>query len=746
MKVTIKMKHLVLGIGLFAILTLVFFVYITPKLDSWQIGRQLAAGEVEEGKQKIVDRIEGDARNKLELIEEYMIASHSEGFDVYVSAAFMSSSGDASRHFFTRDEMEPYLLMYLEESRPTLEGHYMRAARTLINHYRGKRDLEQIITVIDLATQKFDQHDWDYHELKLEEIEAAIDFREFEKAEQLISKYEGEMVDIFSDTDLQLAHLKGEQLFRKGDREEAIAYLEKVIEEHQDWHDDLLEEMESHHAGEGEYVEPGLTGSPYFNDLVDLLDQLLTSSPDDDYSQSTVTGKVKKSNGEPLSNVRVVLRDARKTAVSTMIDERYDTVTDMDGSFTFEGVSPGDYHLMLGLLFEQVDGWAWPVEPMDTIIVENGEKKEVHAELTPLIETYHPRDYDVIKDEEITFSWEDYPGAESYTLFLTRELSEGGSASNVVKGNIEDSEVTIQVDDIYSLGGALFSEEEWKNNLYPANLLGFANPEGSYSWYVQAYDGDGKIIGQSNGYRLREETMGSLPFFYLKERELTEADRLLIDGEIEKAYDKYKEAAFGGDEDIHSLRMLTRLKHIEGEWGQEAVDNFFALAEADPNPENYRTILRYYYGLGNWIEVMNWYDKIRELEPIRVGDSNYEKGMYSVALIKKGQYDEALTLLYEVMENDSYNNFVGYMLALELYNGKGIDEVKELAKTYPEPHYYDNTDWRPYLERLENSDVDLETIKEALGYYFTGEEERLGKIVEGKSSLSEFISRLEEIR
>ncbi|PIB48583.1 hypothetical protein AOA59_00035, partial [Pseudomonas sp. 2822-15] len=78
---------------------------------------------------------------------------------------------------------------------------------------------------------------------------------------------QGEMVDRFPDNVLQLAHLKAQLLFREGDTEEAVALLEEEIEVHQAWHDDLLEDIESN-AGEGEYIEPGLTGSPYFNDLV----------------------------------------------------------------------------------------------------------------------------------------------------------------------------------------------------------------------------------------------------------------------------------------------------------------------------------------------------------------------------------------------------------------------------------------------------------------------------------------------
>lgn len=55
------------------------------------------------------------------------------------------------------------------------------------------------------------------------------------------------------------------------------------------------------------------------------------------------------------------------------------------------------------------------------------------------------------------------------------------------------------------------------------------NPEVRFSWNIEALDADGRLITRSNGYRLNEDTVGNMPFFYLKERELTTADQLLLD-------------------------------------------------------------------------------------------------------------------------------------------------------------------------------------------------------------------------
>lgn len=46
------------------------------------------------------------------------------------------------------------------------------------------------------------------------------------------------------------------------------------------------------------------------------------------------------------------------------------------------------------------------------------------------------------------------------------------------------------------------------------------NPEVRFSWNIEALDADGRLITRSNGYRLNEDTVGNMPFFYLKEESL----------------------------------------------------------------------------------------------------------------------------------------------------------------------------------------------------------------------------------
>lgn len=53
------------------------------------------------------------------------------------------------------------------------------------------------------------------------------------------------------------------------------------------------------------------------------------------------------------------------------------------------------------------------------------------------------------------------------------------------------------------------------------------------------------------------------PIFYLKERELTKADQLLLDRKILEALELYKKELKESPNDSHSQRMVTRLSEFE---------------------------------------------------------------------------------------------------------------------------------------------------------------------------------------
>ncbi|MCL6458330.1 MAG: carboxypeptidase-like regulatory domain-containing protein, partial [Gorillibacterium sp.] len=77
---------------------------------------------------------------------------------------------------------------------------------------------------------------------------------------------------------------------------------------------------------------------------------------------SVYSGTIMRSDGVPLINVGVFLRTAQDSNHSVLDNEPYQVVTDANGRFMITGVLPGSYQLVLGLEYEQISGWAWPIK------------------------------------------------------------------------------------------------------------------------------------------------------------------------------------------------------------------------------------------------------------------------------------------------------------------------------------------------------------------------------------------------
>src|SRR5699024_1401783 len=70
-----------------------------------------------------------------------------------------------------------------------------------------------------------------------------------------------------------------------------------------------------------------------------------------------VSGKIVRSNGEPVKHAGVFLRKQYAVNSSIREDEPYQTMTDENGNYEFHGVIPGNYQVFLGFSYEQIDGW-----------------------------------------------------------------------------------------------------------------------------------------------------------------------------------------------------------------------------------------------------------------------------------------------------------------------------------------------------------------------------------------------------
>ncbi|WP_078592851.1 carboxypeptidase-like regulatory domain-containing protein [Evansella clarkii] len=739
MRVKMKVKHLVLSTVSVIVLLVLFISFLQPQLETWGISRQLASGETEQAKERIIENIESKSRNRLQLIEKYMISpAPGAHYDIYVSpSGIMGPGPEAAERYFTLEESAPYLLEYLEKG-PAGDTH-RKAADILSVYYYGEGDYENLSLSLQKAAARYDNNSEHYHELKLRNIEQAVNFQEFEAAEALIDQYEKEVPESYPDARLQTAMLKARSYMLQDKTEEALAVLDTAMEDYREHERQLLEEMREY---DPDYTDEFQEDSYYLTVAEDLKTSI--ESMDDNAGGASIEGRITRSDGQPLANAGVFLKDepnVMRTSPSPF-DEKYGTVTGPDGSYSFHGVAPGSYQVQVGLLLEQVDGWSWPADMYEWVDLEADEAEQYDIELTPLINISGPKDYETLENETITFDWEDYPDAASYTIFLGIEVDGGaGSLSVGFMEEIPESQITFEADDLYAKAvGFSFGDEEW-DSVQPESLLAFANVHGSYFWYVHAFDEDGEFIGQSNGYRLKEETMGALPFFQLQEREMTEADNLLMDGKAREALALYKENVAENEDDIHSLRMITRINGLDEKNAEETAEYQKRLYEVAPDEGNLFHIIEYYFSAGDWVETAKWFSRYQEEVP-EGKQSSYVKALYGITLTRLGELEEARSLFYEVMEEDRSNEYIGNLLALELYLGTEWEKVQEMAWENKE-RFYETLDWTPLVEDLES--VEEQSLMEALRLSFEGNEEELERfLADEDSALRNFISELKK--
>jgi hypothetical protein len=739
MRVKMKVKHLVLSTVSVIVLLVLFISFLQPQLETWGISRQLASGETEQAKERIIENIESKSRNRLQLIEKYMISpAPGAHYDIYVSpSGIMGPGPEAAERYYTLEESAPYLLEYLEKG-PAGDTH-RKAADILSVYYYGECDYENLSLSLQKAAARYDNNSEHYHELKLWNIEQAVNFQEFEAAEALIDQYEKEVPESYPDARLQTAMLKARSYMLQDKTEEALAVLDTAMEDYREHERQLLEEMREY---DPDYTDEFQEDSYYLTVAEDLKTSI--ESMDDNAGGASIEGRITRSDGQPLANAGVFLKDepnVMRTSPSPF-DEKYGTVTGPDGSYSFHGVAPGSYQVQVGLLLEQVDGWSWPADMYEWVDLEADEAEQYDIELTPLINISGPKDYETLENETITFDWEDYPDAASYTIFLGIEVDGGaGSLSVGFMEEIPESQITFEADDLYAKAvGFSFGDEEW-DSVQPESLLAFANVHGSYFWYVHAFDEDGEFIGQSNGYRLKEETMGALPFFRLQEREMTEADNLLMYGKAREALALYKENVAENEDDIHSLRMITRINGLDEKNAEETAQYQKRLYEVAPDEGNLFHIIEYYYSAGDWVETAKWFSRYQEEVP-EGKQSSYVKALYGITLTRLGELEEARDVFREVMEEDRSNEYIGNLLALELYLGTDWEKVQEMAWENKE-RFYETLDWTPLVEDLKLAEE--EYLMEALKLSFEGDEEELERFLADKDpALRNFISELKK--
>ncbi len=679
MKLKIKVKHLFALVVALCASFIFLQLIVMPRVEVAMAKKNFEQGTVG-GKSDLlraIDVASGD--DKWALIRRYMIENGSDlsmtSFDVIAGDGTFQSSQATSlpnAPSWTGEEKIKYLEAYVEGG--PIDGYLVRAAKQLAFEYLILSRTEDAVRALERTEQRLTSHyDNQKRELKLARAKIYADAEQFGTAEQLLT-----------------------ELSEKPNQKDA-----------------------------------------YLNDNIAKLKTRIMEQRN--IANSSVSGTVKRSDGKPMAGIGVYLRSSRDVYHSLIDSEPYQTLTDSEGNFAFKGVAPGSYVIYIGLDFEQIDGWTLPANhDEEWIDLREGENLTRNITLQRLIQLRSPVDQQVVTGKTVTFEWEPVEGAASYTLNGTFPI-ENGTVGNRIKDRIKSNSIELPLEALYSVvGGYSYKKFGDKEIPDPSNLLGYADPSSRFSWSVEAYDADGKLLTRSNGYRLNlnEQTIGHLPFFYLKERTLTDADRLLLEGRMDEALLEYKEDYERNEQDKHSLRMIVKLLEINAMDAKQPLDAASVtylekLASADNTGNALSSLISYYGSVGDWSQVDRYYGMLNEVRQGRV--ESYTQAQYGRLLLKQGRVQEGEAQLRQAQENDPSNRFIGNYIASVIYLSGTFDTAEELARLYPERSYYDhdNPDWselvRGLMEESQNSNdkAYASKLKESLRVCFGGDHKHI---------------------
>jgi len=679
-------------------LLLILMRMISPRIELMIAQKQVEQGNLE-SKAKILSLIHNTKSNKQKwkLIERYIIEPKdielNHRFDVFISPGFTMASGDVEGKIqFTQDEGMPLLHQYVQGAQA---GRFlMLAAVQLSNYYAMDGNLQAAADMLEMVIQKFEN---DIHngmtsdrafpsylyDLKLE---LASLYDGLNQPEQAAKQYEyladaayGGRDDITGKAAMHYS----EMLLRRGSPKAAKDVLNR------------LAESSSRRNTNSEV-------SSRINQLNSRLNGILNGE-----SLSTVSGTVLSREGEPMPFVGVMLRKQIDQYHSPLTSEPYQMLTDAKGQYHFEGVEAGSYQLAMGLNYEQVDGRAWSIDAGDWVEVASGSQQSINVTMQPLLQLRTPVNNEEIRDDTIYFEWDAFPEAAYYKVNIGMQLQEGGTIMTSIANYIEENALQASVQDLYDqrVGISIGDRNDW-TTVDPGGVIGFANPEGSFFWSVDAYREDGTRLTSSSGYRLNEQTIGSLPYFLLKEREETPEDRLVLDRKYDEALEGYTRKVKQNPQDVHSLRMRLRLLQLkdslaedtESKGSKETLIALEAMIEQHPAPTYLWELADYLYNHEEWDKYNQAFERYLSVRGNHQ-DYSYVDSVHATALMKQGKYRDSEMWFEQSTPRDPSHRFIGNYLAVHLLEKGTLESVLRLAEKFPNRMYH-STDWAVLVKRM----------------------------------------------
>lgn len=423
MRIKIKIKHLVLFVLLPASLLILLFNF----LPSQRQIDQSTAIQSNIARTDLLQKLASTTGSKrMELIRTNILdKDHSYDpyrYDVNVSPSMSQWSNDETqRSGLLPEDIVPLLEEYILEG-PS-DNTRIFAAKQLAYEYDALGRKEDGDQALITAAKQLNSSSSVAKQLELLRAERALNSGDITTAETILEQtpFPSESQE---ELNAQKAWLTGRLLFTKGEAQEALTVVNDGLESYKKFWQDIHKQMNAatSSSNEGSRDNTGSAAAPEAgtSDTERQLESLRTAIQSaidmGNTSTAVVSGTLTRSDGTPVPRAGIFLRAESEVNHSITSAEPYRIVTDAEGSFEFHGVIPGFYQLQLGLGYDQIDGWTWPVQYDDWIEVKPDDRLNESIVLQPLLELQSPINQETLTGKTIDFRWKAVEGAAYYRL------------------------------------------------------------------------------------------------------------------------------------------------------------------------------------------------------------------------------------------------------------------------------------------------------------------------------------------
>lgn len=716
----------------------------TPSLMASSIERQEEAGNQEASwvmKEKLINYFPGseEARWEVFSLADSMLQQEDR---IMIGPNFIGG-GRGDQVDIGAEKVIFYLERVAEAQNEVMWKYMSYQKMGELYHLQG--DYDQAVKYYEIAAQGFAEGDKGFKvaEVNGSLIEMCLEAGDMNKALSLV---EYNLENYPTQERARFLVYKGDIYFQLGDFTKAReVYQEAMLQAEKDW-ESFLNRSEQNDLKDAN-INATLQDQPPYRHSKSRLELMKTMEQDGNQDNNgyqdngDINGKILVGNA-PMPNVLVYLineqeydgrmSDLEGTAIRPPVK------TDEHGSFEFNGIVPGRYFVVLGVLPSDLEGLG-RFKGLETFTIQAGETKELSYAFQPRVIVNQPEGQQSLSEGEgMNISWKGVPGAKSYNLHIALKL-ENGYASRPYIQKLNHTSYVFKPEGLQSRG---MNFATWSDgNLGPSAILGSFYPGAEIFFVVEALDEKGKSISDSEGYVL--QLNANYPSVKVEGNSLSRGDELVLEKRYPEAEQAYLQELEEEPDNPYVLISLARLYNYGWEEGnsnpQKALQYYIRLLEITQEKfiieeaasvgiqaQNYELALGFFEGIEEHFEDNSfWYHLMGEL------------------YFKTGQPEKALSYYQKYLEGQKEFRDLGPVVAL-LY----LDRFEEALKLLGEKEYSQRMRYNSTGET--QIPADIISLSYSLEKYYSGSQSILEK-EDFRHYLMEIISidgrdRLEKVK